>query len=260
MNEKLRRVLMVVLTLILLVSGTMVIRKSLDYRKGAQDYSDAEQIAGLKKLTEPGAEAPEEEEEEPIPYTDILAAIDLNALREVNSDVVGWIGIPDTDISYPILQCGDNSYYLNHTWKKEYSSVGGIFLDYRHSADLSGFHTLIYGHNMRNGSMFGGLKRYNNFEYWQTHPGIYIVDDLGIHFYHIFAAYEVGVQALVDSMSVEGTDQRQSFIQSCLNQSFIDTGIIPGPEDHLITLSTCTGRGHATRWIVQAVLEEIPET
>lgn len=224
--------------------------KLLDYHKGAQDYGEAAEIV----QGEPASV--ESRPEKADGYAEMLAELDLAALQENNGDVIGWIAIPDTEVFYPIMQTGDNSYYLNHTWKKESSSVGAIFLEYRNAADFSGFHSIVYGHQMRDGSMFGGLKEYVDEEYWRAHPTIYLVTDDGVEEFDIFAALEVGVQDIVYRMDMEAQGTRRELIDFCLSHSVIDTGITPETDGHILTLSTCTGRGYATRWIVQGVRRE----
>ena len=263
MSKRVRTLLAVVLAGILVVSGGFIAWKMLDYRKGAQDYSEAASVAGLNR---PAAQTPAvqpegEEEEEPEPYDpfEALAAIDLEALRAVNSDVVGWIEIPDTEVSYPVLQTSNNSYYLNHTWKKENSSVGAIFMETTNDPGLEDFHTIVYGHNMRNGSMFGGLRSYRNRDYWEAHPAVYLADDTGVHQYDIFAAYEVGVREIIYRLDIEENNWQGRFLDYALRHTVIDTGIVPSEDGHILTLSTCTGSGHATRWIIQAVRAEEPE-
>lgn len=261
MGKKIRWVVTIVLAAALIVGLAVIGWKMLDYWKGAQDYADAEEIAGLFLPDQPweGMEETQQTEDAPeVLETDYWAAVlgktDLNALREINSDVVGWLTIPDTEVSYPIVQTEDNSYYLNHTWKKENSSVGGIFLECKNPADLSSFNTIIYGHNMRNGSMFGTLKDYMNEEYWEEHPSVYIVTDDGVYRYDIFAAFESGIREVIYRLNIESGKQKEELIQFSLSRTTIDTGIVPDAEDSLLTLSTCTGRGHATRWVVQGVL------
>ena len=165
-----------------------------------------------------------------------------------------------TTISYPLLYGTDNSYYLNHAWDKSYSFVGSIFLDYRNSGDWSDFNTIIYGHNMRDSSMFATLQAYTDPAYCQSHPLIYITDGQTVRQYHIFAAYEIYEEGLTYTRQFGNDEEKQQFIDSSLKQSYYDTGIVPTVEDQIITLSTCTGRGSKSRWIVQAVLapEEEP--
>ena len=124
------------------------------------------------------------------------------------------------------------------------------------SPDFSGFNTIIYGHNMRSGAMFAGLHRYEEPGYWQEHPSVYLVDDAGLHRYDIFAAHAPGVQEIVYRLDLTGAEIQEEFISFCLERSVIDTGIIPAAGDSILTLSTCTGSGYDTRWVVQAVLRE----
>lgn len=195
-------------------------------------------------------EVPEEEAD---PWAAALAQTDLAALQAVNEDVLGWIAIPETELSYPLLQGEDNQYYLKRDWKGRPDAAGSIFLECMCAGDFSGFNTIIYGHNMRNGSMFGSLRNYKSPDYWQAHPAIYILDGGGVRRYDIFAAHEVGVREIVYRLSFSEREDRQDFIDFCLERSVLDTGIVPEPEDQVITLSTCTGRGYETRWVVQGV-------
>lgn len=184
------------------------------------------------------------------PYAQALKDMDFSALRQQNPDVLGWILIPGTRVSYPVVQGTDNSYYLDHTWRGGKNSVGAIFMDYRNSGDLSDFNTIIYGHRMNNRSMFGTLSQYKSRSYWQAHPYVYLTDDSGTHRYEIFAAGEVSVDSDVYRLGLRSSSGRQSFLDSCLSLSALNTGVTPHVYDKVLTLSTCTGNGHATRWVV----------
>ncbi len=242
----LTKLLLIFLILVFLGSSGMLLHKQLDYRNGAQNYEEASSLAHVDP-------PPAEEGSAPLaPYQEALAQIDLTALREVNPEVVGWIMIPDTDISYPLLRGQDNSYYLNHTWDTSRNSVGAIFLDYRNSCPLTDFNSVIYGHKMNDQSMFGLLHQYKNEGFWAAHPVLYLLDDNGPRQYEIFAYYETGTMNTY-SLSFSDDAAKESYINECLAQSWLNTGIVPEPDDCILTLSTCTGRGHATRWVVQAV-------
>ena len=270
MRSNIRKLLIAVLALVLCVSAVMLIRQTLQYREGEAEYAEAEALVELPDLSqlepapalEPEPEETEEPEEKPVyidPYAGALAAMDFTALREVNSDVLGWILIPGTVISYPLLQGDDNSYYLNHTWKKWTNVVGSIFLECQNSPDLSDFNTVVYGHRMNNGSMFASLKYYKQQSYWAQHPKVYITDDNGAHCYEIFAAYEISTAGDTYKLSFPTDQPKQAYIDYCLEKSVIDTGLTPTVYDKILTLSTCTGNGHATRWVVQALLRgEVP--
>lgn len=226
----------------------------IDFTGGSGDLSGSASADGA-------GEAPEEVPVWQDPYAQALKDMDFSALRQQNPDVLGWILIPGTRVSYPVVQGTDNSYYLNHTWRGGKNSVGAIFMECRNSSDLSDFNTIIYGHRMNNRSMFGTLSQYKSRSYWQAHPYVYLTDDSGTHRYEIFAAGEVSVDSDVYRLGLRSDSSRQSFLDSCLALSALNTGVTPHTYDKVLTLSTCTGNGHATRWVVQAVCPgQAPET
>ena len=105
--------------------------------------------------------------------------------------------------------------------------MGSIFLECKNSPDLSDFNTIIYGHRMNNGSMFASLKNYKKQSYWAARPCVYITDDSGSHKYEIFAAYEVSTTGTTYQLGFPKDASKQAFIDYCLAQSVIDTGITP---------------------------------
>lgn len=187
------------------------------------------------------------------PYMEQLAETDLAALRAVNEDVLGWITIPGTFVNYPLMDGDDNSFYLSHAWDKTYSYYGSVFLEQNSSSDLTDFNTILYGHNMGDENIFGSLKHYDDPDYWQEHPYVYIVDDNGVHRYEIFAAYEASIRSIVYALEFDN-DLRERFIASAVDHSVLDTGITPEITNRILTLSTCTGYTKNTRWVVQARL------
>lgn len=279
-KKTVRGILLVVLGLVFLGSAGMVIYNQIQYQEGDAAYAEAEELVELPDLSqfqEPVQQPPLEETEEPVPkeapaeeepaeeqpvyvdpYADALRNMDFAALQEVNSEVQGWILIPFTQVSYPLVQGADNDYYLKHTWRKSYSAVGSIFMECENHSDLNDFNTIIYGHRMNNGTMFASLKNYSKQSYWEAHPRIYIMNNAGMYTYEIFSAYEVGTTEDTYRLSFADETAKQAFLDFCVSQSVISTKIVPTVEDHILTLSTCTGRGHETRWVVQAVEVERP--
>ena len=281
MKPKFRKALAALLAVICAVCLGRTALQLVQYRQGDETYAQAEELAGLPDLSDlpvvdftggsgsvsgsasaDGAgEAPEEVPVWQDPYAQALKDMDFSALRQQNPDVLGWILIPGTRVSYPVVQGTDNSYYLDHTWRGGKNSVGAIFMECRNSSDLSDFNTIIYGHRMNNRSMFGTLSQYKSRSYWQAHPYVYLTDDSGTHRYEIFAAGEVSVDSDVYRLGLRSDSSRQSFLDSCLALSALNTGVTPHVYDKVLTLSTCTGNGHATRWVVQAVCPgQAPET
>lgn len=281
MREKLRKngrsLLMMLLLLVFVVSVGGLLYDQAEYRLGEQAYDEAMELAGLDvtKLSDgfflgeaelpSEAKSPEEPgQQEPappktptapvIPWQTVLEQLDLDALRAVNSDVLGWIVIPGTVVSYPYVQGGDNDYYLRRTWKGNRNRAGCIMMECTNSPDLSDFHTILYGHNLRNGAMFSCLPSFRNASYWRNHPTIYLADDSGIHRYDIFSVRKVDLQDVAYRLDLNRTEVREELIQTAVEQSVVQTGIVPTVQDHILTLSTCTNTEVDLRWIVQAVL------
>ena len=269
MKGKWIKALKIVLAVVLVVGLSVVLYRQMEYANGAADYGEAAELAGVPKslpsaapaVTAAPSESPAPEPAaEPDPALALLAQVDLAALQEVNDEVRGWICIPDTELSYPLMLGADNQYYLNHTWQGNRNGVGAIFLDYRASADLTDFYTLIYGHRMNNTSMFGSISQYKNVEYWQAHPSVYIVCEGGVKRYDIFSTFETDIYSDVYRRSFPTAEDREAFLAWCLEQSAIDTGIVPAADGNIITLSTCTNNNRDHRWVVLAALADSMET
>ena len=263
-----RELLIALLAAVFLFSAGMMVRQQFQYRQIVADSEEAARIVGLQKSTEPqqpvsalpipSMEMEEQEPPpEPLPEEALdLAKIDLEALRAVNEDVVGWIAIPGTTLSYPLMQGEDNQYYLSHSWKREAVSGGSVFLESTNNRDLTDFHTIAYAHRMCNDTMFGTLKYYKGLDFWQEHPRIYIVLNDMIYRYDIFSAQEADVKGIVYRLDIEENELEEEFLQYCIENSVIDTGLTPEASDRILTLSTCTGNGHVNRWVVHGVLAQ----
>lgn len=198
----------------------------------------------------------------PVPEDDgqlaALEALDLAALQRENEDVVGWILIPESPVNYPLLQAEDNSYYLGNTWQREANHAGSIFLECKNSPDFTDFNTIIYGHNMNNGSMFASLRSYQYNRFYAEHPYVYLVSQSGIFRCEVFSAYAAKLDSPAYSLGITREDSRRSFIDHALEQSLIHTPVTPAVTDRIITLSTCTSHGNDYRWVVHARLEMVP--
>lgn len=255
MKKKQRVVLAVVMLLVLAAMLGVFAHKAMEERAGIEDYEWAAGIAGVVVSLPPQETPAPEETPPPDPQALALLEVDLDALREVSGDVVGWICIPDTDLSYPLMFSGDNSYYLNHTWSGERNAGGAIFLEEMCAPDLSDFNVIIYGHRMNNTTMFGTLKFYAEQDFWQEHPSVYLVDDGGVSRYDIFSAYEVGVREPTYRLHLTEEEEKREFVDFCVGRSEIETGIVPELDGQVLTLSTCVNLGQSDyRWVVQGSL------
>lgn len=188
------------------------------------------------------------------PYADALQKMDLTPLREVNKEVLGWILIPGV-LSYPLMAGEDNHFYLEHTWKGTNSSVGAIFLDCRNSKGLDEFNAIIYGHRMNDRSMFGRLGEYADQDFRDEYPHIYLNSDGNTRIYEVFAAYETPLPSTAYQITFHSDIERQEFLNVCIEKSVIEGACVPTTDSRILTLSTCTGNGHDSRWVVHAVLQ-----
>ena len=189
---------------------------------------------------------------------DDINPIDFKALTEKYPDAYAWIRIPGTNVDYPIVQReGDNSYYLNHTIDGRKRIEGAIFTEEYNNKDFEDPNTLIYGHNMKNGSMFRTLHRYKDRKFFEENPYIYIYQEGKVLKYRIFAAYTYDDRHIMMSFDFEDKNVFQIYLNSILTNKEISSNIdlmVPVTvEDKIITLSTCTSNQNQ-RYLVQAVL------
>lgn len=180
--------------------------------------------------------------------------VDIEGLQEVNPDIIGWIRIPNTPVDYPLLQPDNNDYYLKHTYNDIYSDFGSIFIDYR--SDFYSDNTLIYGHNTKNDSMFGSLKKYKQKDYFDEHPYIYIIYGDKLYKYAIIAALTVETSDPVYTFNFDDKDELAAWIDDLVSRSEVETNKEAATgNEHVLTLSTCTSRTKTERFVV--IAEEV---
>ena len=169
--------------------------------------------------------------------------IDFDALKKINPDVVSWITIPGTNIDYPLLQGKDNNQYLHKDMEGRDSAAGAIFLDHGDKADLSSLHNIIYGHHMKNGSMFAALEKYTSEEFYREHPEILFdtLEETGR--YQVAAVFKIpGAQiteAFAGTLLAATEEDYNAFIAYAKEHSLYDTGVTPQWPEQLLTLGTC---------------------
>lgn len=181
--------------------------------------------------------------------------INLDVLRTINSDAIGWIRIPETNIDYPILQAEDNERYLRRTITGESNKAGCIFVDCRSENAFQEANTIVYGHNLLNGKMFSNLMKYEEQEWYQDHPFIYIQTSDGVRIYEIYSCYQTHDSSSTYTFGLEtGTEAFQKYLDETTEQSLYITGIEPDSSDRIVTLSTCTNESDEERFVVHGRL------
>ena len=180
-------------------------------------------------------------------------AIQWAQLLKKNSDVAGWILLPAVDLSYPVLQGEDNEKYLHRSISGEYLYARSIFLDSKCSRSFRAYNTILYGHNMRDGSMFAKLKDYRDPEIYESCPYFWIFTPQKDLLYRICSIHPEGVGGSSFIIRFGSGKELEEWRQKVREQSEVETGWEPNPEDRIVTLSTCT-EDRGTRYAVQGVL------
>ena len=232
----------------------------LGYKKGVDEYHAVAEATTVQS-SEPLEVVEEKKDEEGnlIPEEELTVnppEVDFDALKAINDDVVGWLeleAIPS--ISYPIAQGEDNEYYLHRTIKKTYNFAGSVFIDSTNASDFSDCNTIIYGHNMKNGSMFNNIKSYTDQSFADEHPYVYIyLPDGTVSQYKVVVGHIISESSVLYSTQIVDTD---SFVQEMVKTSSIKVDFDQSQVQSVITLSTCTSAGSESgkRNVVHAILQ-----
>ena len=182
--------------------------------------------------------------------------IDFSELQQVNEDIAGWLRIRALDISYPVVQGEDNDYYLHRTFEKEDNFAGCLFVNCDNDRDFTDQNTIIYGHNMKNGSMFGKLKQFREEETYNKSKYFWMFTPDLIFQYRIFSAMVVNKTGLAYQTFYSDEDFNEWINKAFEGSEVENSGIQVTSDDHVVTLSTCTG-DDSTRFVVMGKLVQI---
>ena len=229
----------------------------LGYKKGVDEYHAVAEATTVQS-SEPLEVVEEKKDEEGnlIPEEELTVnppEVDFDALKAINDDVVGWIYVEAVpDINYPIVHGKDNETYLHRTYEKNYNFAGTIFVDYENKGDFSDCNTIVYGHNMKNGSMFGKLKQMYESEKYKDSKYLWICTPNGKYRYEIFSMQYASVNSDVYTLFSEHDDQFGAYVEKMAKQSKVNMktkGL--SKDEYVVTLSTCTSN-ESVRFVVQA--------
>lgn len=180
--------------------------------------------------------------------------VDFEKLLATNSDVCGWIYSADTVINYPIAQGEDNNEYLHHLLDGTYNSSGTLFLDCECAPEFAGANTIIYGHNMKDGSMFNSLTSYKEQSYYDEHPVMYINTPTQDYKLEIFSAYICNYDSDTYTLTFASESEYGDYLEKMKSQSDFTSDVEVTTNDRIVTLSTCTYEYDNARFVVQAKL------
>ena len=263
MKNKIWGTVLVLSLAVIVVSGVRIFMLSKEYREGINVYKGLEQYATVEESKEmPAKEVPQEvetQEDGTVVETvksQIPVTMHLNyaSLKMINEDFKGWLLYEPLALSYPIVRGDDNDFYAYHTFEKEKNNSGAIFMDFLNKPDYTDYNTIIYGHNMRNGTMFGSLKKLlSDTGIVEENPYFYIFTEDQAYMYEIFAVYitraDSATYDLVDTP--EAQEEYLSYIDK--TATWKSDKKVTG-DDKVVTLSTCHGLHSNNRTVVHGVL------
>lgn len=250
------RTLILIISIVILILSLYQIGQ---YLISAQDtkglYRD---MAGIYYEDVANSEA-QEDKENPQSSDDVQSHSDnhggnsrVDRLREINPDIIGWITIPDTKIGYPVVKGKDNDYYLNHNLLGNIDRHGAIFMDYRNDP-LEDENIIIYGHHMKDGTMFKDLMRYKKRDFYEDNTSIYL--DMGdkVTEYRIFSVYISRASNVDLALSFHDKEEYERYFTEVKGKSLHPSDVEFAENSQMLTLATCTYEEKDARFIVHAL-------
>ena len=252
MREKLRIILCCIFLAIAIYAAYNIIKIQSEYKKSVDAYKKLDNYTIEQTTSETSALSVEEPVKEK-PYPEV----DFAGLKSVNSDVIGWIYVPDTEINYPIVHTSDNDYYLDHLVDRTQNPAGAIFLDTRNPSDFSDLHSIIYGHHMKNGSMFAALKGYKKQDFFDGHKTGYLITQDAAYSIDFFAGHVANVEENAWQLDFDDAADFDNWIKSLKEISAFKSDIEPQYGDRIFTLSTCSYEFDDARFVLSGKLTKI---
>lgn len=236
-SKKIRRtasnVIFVCLICIAGISLFNIIKIYHNYHVGQKTYDAIAELAGLD-----------------VDIDEFTGDIDWDALKAQNPDTIAWLYLRGTKINYPVVQAQDNDYYLRRMFNGEHGIGGTLFADYRASNDFTGFNSIIYGHHMKDSSMFGALKSYTSYEYAKENPRFELITPKQKYHLEVIAFLNIPADSEIYTIVNGGSDEKTNYINLIRKLSSYETGVSYGPGDHLVMLSTCAYEYEDARYAV----------
>lgn len=270
--SKARIIIICVASVALVVCAVMVVKSTIEYKQAEAEYAGLEQYAvvggkdPVSVPSDPGsAEEDEEEEEEEKTLTrnynrsdfpDI--AVDHESLKKINASYVCWLYAPGAEVNHPVVQADDNEFYLHHTFEMQKNSAGCVFMDHEVDPMLTSWNTFFYGHNMKNGTMFGHLKNYiNNPAVYDKDRYIYVFRPEGIYRYEIFSYYLDPTDSKMYYTCATFKEYR-AYLREAVRKSVRECDAKPDPDTNIVTLVTCSGSGsNKQRFFVHGLFKDV---
>ena len=247
--------ILIILLLVLGFAGYKVVSILLEYKEEI-DYND--DIRNMVIISDddyvpagsPGVVTPETDADSDDASIVKPLIIDFEKLHKINKKCFGWLQIPNTDVSYPVVYTDDNSYYLRRALDGSKLSSGTLFADKRNKKFAEDDNTVIYGHHVQSGIMFAPLVKYKNQNFFDEHQYGYMITPEGNYRIDFFAGFITTPKDDVYSTALQTENRFNSFVERCISSSDFKTDIKPEYGEKLVTLSTCTYEFDDARYVV----------
>jgi sortase B len=255
-NETLRRVVRGVAIVLLVIAMGLFMEDAISTANYSQTEEDLDTL--IEEVTEIVIDTTVENPDD-FPVEEVVKGSETfhAKLTETNNDYVGWVSIPGLSLDYPIVLGDDNAYYLTHSFHRRYSKYGTIFMDYRNAADFSQAQTVLYGHHMRNDTMFARLDELRKKANYADNSTITLYTPTGIKTYVIFSVYPVDASTTTIALPASA-DSLQDRIADYTKKSLYATKVDTSQATHVLTLVTCTWVVSNGRLLVHAVEVKAP--
>lgn len=248
-KKKLCAILASICVVIALFSGWKIYTITAEYQVGEEIYDDLEEYVALDQEDAEGfTESTETGEKSGMPH------IAFEELQQINSDIVAWIYCEGTPINYPVVQTTNNTYYLKHLFNRRYNSSGCIFMDCRNSSDFSNLHTIIYGHHMKNSSMFSSITKYKKQKYYEAHPQLLLMTPDQNYQIDLLAGYVANVDDDAWRLTFDSENDFSSWVEQAIDQSTFESKTLYEPGERIVTLSTCSYEFDDARYVLLGML------
>ena len=220
-------------------------------------YSSNKKNADIKKEISEYIKIEDNKEGTEIDDDKVKYQIDFESLKKINNDVVAYIKVNNTNIDYIVVKGNDNSYYLKHNLNKEYNISGWPFADYRTKFDETDRHIIIFGHNTKDGSMFGTLKNILTEEWYENEDNseVILVTEKDTYIYKVFSVYKIKNEDYYIKTTFSSDKEYERFLYVIKNRSVKDFNIDLNKDDKILTLSSCSEAG-TNRVVLHAKLEK----
>ncbi len=180
--------------------------------------------------------------------------VDFESLQAINPDIIAWIIIEGTNVNYPVVRGKDNSEYLYKLVDGSSNSAGSVFMDYRNRPDFTGRNTVLYGHHMKNDTMFAPITNYKEQSFYDEHPTCLILTPAGNYRLEFFAGYVASMNSDAWKLEFESDDEYGAWLEQSVAHSTFQSKICPTPRDRVVTLSTCSYEYDDARYVLLGIL------